>query len=302
MPSRKKRGTKKRRKTVKNRTFKALNCAPKNNDELLKFTCYTADSLHKLKAVWNVRHPDSTIDTNDPKGIWDKLRSFMADTCNSEACWLRHQCIKHDVDYSQLLDNFAPKAPNLWRKKPTEWLTSVDIQTVMRQWEKAFKCFEFIGPSPIDYDQHKMFDECVWEELCKFSLKRYKKRGKNKIGVIFNLDPHYKGGSHWVALYVDLKGMRVYYFDSYGEKIPRRIMKFVKTVQEQSQRFGQRYSFEENKRRHQYSESECGMYCLFFITRMLLDVPFSFFQNNKISDKYMKHLRKIYFNHDLKTT
>ena len=41
----------------------------------------------------------------------------------------------------------------------------------MKQYENTYKCFEFIGPSPIDYDQHLSYGECVWEELCKFSLK-----------------------------------------------------------------------------------------------------------------------------------
>ena len=25
------------------------------------------------------------------------------------------------------------------------------------QYEKTYKCFEFLGPSPIDYDTHKMY-------------------------------------------------------------------------------------------------------------------------------------------------
>ena len=78
-------------------------------------------------------------------------------------------------------------------------------------------------------------------------------------------------------------------------------MKFVKTVQKQSQQFGEKYDFFENKKRHQYSESECGMYCLFFIIQMLQNVPFSFFQDNKVEDRLMRELRKVYFNQNIKT-
>ena len=83
-----------------------------------------------------------------------------------------------------------PAAPEEWTKKPDEWLSTVDIQKVMKQWENSYPCFEFLGPSPIDYDKQQLFGECVWEELCKFSLKSCKKRGKYKIGIIFNLDIH----------------------------------------------------------------------------------------------------------------
>ena len=39
--------------------------------------------------------------------------------------------------------------------------------------------------SPIDYDTHQVFGECVWEEICKFDIKKMLKKGKYKIGLIF---------------------------------------------------------------------------------------------------------------------
>ena len=103
----------------------------------------------------------------------------------------------------------------------------------MKQYEKAFKCFDFIGPTPIDFDTRKMYGECVWEELCHFELSEQIKNGHNKIGVIFNLDPHYKGGSHWVSLFINVKKKSIFFFDSAGEPIPKQIEKFVNTVIEQ---------------------------------------------------------------------
>ena len=285
-----------KKKYNKSRKFKKVKCSPKKKKDILEYTCYTKDSLHKLKQIWNARHPDVHITTNDPEEIWNSLKKYMEKTCHTESCWLRHQCIKNDVDSSLWDDMFAPKYPKEWKINPYKWLTSVDIQKVMRQWEQSYSCFEFIGPSPIDYDKHLLFDECVWEELCKFSLLDMKKRGKTKIGIIFNLDPHYKRGSHWVALFINLKKKEIYFFDSYGEKIPKNIYKFVEIVKKQALSRGENYMFYQGKKRHQYSETECGMYTLYFIIQLLQDRPFSYFENNKIPDKYMKKLRKIYFN------
>ena len=49
--------------------------------------------------------------------------------------------------------------------------------------------------------------KCVWEELCKFELEKQIEKGKNKIGIIFNLDKHYQSGSHWVSLFIDIEIM-----------------------------------------------------------------------------------------------
>ena len=41
---------------------------------------------------------DKTIKSNKPRDIWESLREFTKNTCSSESCWLRHQCIKNDID------------------------------------------------------------------------------------------------------------------------------------------------------------------------------------------------------------
>ena len=51
-------------------------------------------------------------------------------------------------------------------------------------------------------------------------------------------------------------------------------------------------------KRHQFSDSECGMYCLYFIIEMLKGRPFSKFNGKKkIKDSQMIRLRKLWFNH-----
>ena len=47
---------------------------------------------------------------------------------------------------------------------------------------------------------------------------------------VFNLDPSYKPGVHWVAVYIDRKG-RPEYFDSFGRPSPREIKDFCVLMQ-----------------------------------------------------------------------
>jgi hypothetical protein len=255
-----------------------------------------------LKELWNAKHQDAKIETNNSKEIWFQLKENMKNTCSQESCWLKQKFVAGKLN-KEFKNSFAPKSPDEWKKNPNDWLSSIDILKVMKQYEKAYSCFEFIGPSPIDYDTHVIHGDCVWEELCHFSLQNQLNRGKTKIGIIFNLDPHYKGGSHWVSLFINIKKKMIFYFDSAGEKIPKQIMKFVETVKKQGEETKPRilFEFDENYPvEHQYGNTECGIYSLYFIVHMLEDTHNTeYFKTHILKDEYMEKFRKIYFNEKL---
>ena len=277
--------------------FKKLNCSPENKEK--EYTCYSDSDLNKLKEMWNIRHPDQPIKTSNPKQIWETLKEYYASVCNKETCWVR-QMTKNTKMEQELLDAFAPESPKEWNKNPNEWLSSIDILKVMNQYEKKYKCFDFIGPSPIDYDTHKLYGECVWEELCHFNLKEQIQKGHTKVGVIFNLDPHYKGGSHWVSLFINIKKKTIFYFDSAGETIPEQIKKFVDSVIVQGHKLSTPINFkfdQNNPVEHQYGNTECGVYSIFFIIHMLEDkITGHYLKTHMLKEEYMQQFRNIFYN------
>lgn len=300
------RKTKNRRKSRKNYSggqslkLQHVNCSPKEKNEMNDFTCYNNKALYKLRDLWNARHPDVLIKTNDTKEIHKLLTRNMSNVCKKESCWIKQVS---GVLESDLTDSFAPESPSDWKKNPKEWLTSVDINKVMKQYEKAYKCFDFIGPSPIDFDTRLMYGECVWEELCNFNLAEQIKKGKTKIGIIFNTDPHYKPGEHWLSMFINIKKGLIYFFDSVGNKIPEKIKKLVNRIQKQGSelsppidfKFDQNYPVE-----HQYTTSECGVYSLYFIVHMLEDkLTEEYLKTHKLKDEYITKFRKVYFNDSL---
>ena len=291
---------KKPRRKKRTRKWKKPHCAISTNNAA-DYTCYSPQSLYKLRDLWNKRHPDSTISTNNFRDIWTQLKFYMRNTCNMESCWLRQHFAKYNLTKELSDYTFAPPQPPEWKKKPTEWLTSLDFIQIMKQYEKKYKCFQFIGPSPIDYDKHLSHGECVWDELCKFDLEKTIKRGITKIGVIFNTDPHDKEGAHWVSLFVNIKKREIYYFDSYGERTSKFINRFAREkIIKQGDALGIDFKYIKNKKRHQYRTSECGMYCLYFIIQMLTtNKSFESFSTNKIKDIQMIRLRKKLFNQSL---
>ena len=56
-------------KEVKTKEFIKLNCSPENNNKnknnTKQFTCFSDDELHKLRSMWNARHPDLKINSNN---------------------------------------------------------------------------------------------------------------------------------------------------------------------------------------------------------------------------------------------
>lgn len=287
------------------RRFKKLKCAPNRNKfidkNLQKLSCYSNTELFKFKEIWNSRNKNNLIKTNNPKDIWYFFKTNLNNKCYDELCWLNEQKFDSNINKTEIVKNiFRPFSPKSWKEKPYEWLSSVDILNVMRQYEKTYKNFVFIGPSPIDFDAKKLFGTCVWEQLCKFDLSKYYNSNpqKNKIGIIFNTDPHTKNGSHWIALFIDLQKKFIFYFDSNGDKIPKRIDILVKRIIEQAGQLNLKVDFYSNEgKEHQKKDGQCGMYTLFFIIELLKGTKeASFFKNERIPDEMMRDYRIKYYN------
>ena len=306
MKSQKKK-SKKTRKTKKNIRTKIntnpiiteIKCSPKTQDTKKDYTCLENETLHKLKVLWNKKHPDLEIISNDSKEIWEALNKYLNKECGNESCWLKQKFVKGKLN-KELKTLFAPMSPKEWIKKPKDWLSSTDILDVMKQYEKTYKCFKFIGPTPIDFDKKQKYGECVWDEFCHFSLKKQIKDKKFKIGMIFNTDPHDKGGSHWISMFVNIKKNTIFFFDSAGDKIPKEIMKLVNRIIKQGKELDEPITFKFDQNHpveHQYGESECGIYALYFIVHLLEDKHMEeYFKTHVITDKYITQFRKIYFN------
>jgi len=287
-------------KTSKKTTLKNLNCSPQIKKK--KYTCYSDENLHKMRNIWNARHPDNPIHTNDSKEIWNKLKYLYDRTCDKESCWVSKMAKGTKLE-KELLDSFAPKSPSEWKKNPNQWLSSVDIIEVMNQYEKTYKCFKFLGPSPIDFDKKLLYGNCVWDELCTFQLSTQLANKKTKIGIIFNTDPHNKGGEHWISLFINIKKGKIFFFDSAGNAIPKEIKAFVERVIAQGTQlktpiyftFDQNYPVE-----HQYKNTECGIYSIFFIAHMLQDtITGEYLKTHILKDEYIEKFRKIYYNEEL---
>lgn len=237
---------------------------------------------------------DQNLETLNPrkykKYLVNEFTKRFGDKCKTQKCWTEQSFVENmkkiaKDDLEKFV--FRPDGP----EGKFEWLNTVNIVEVLEQYEKNDKNFKFLGAVPIDFDRFERFG------IKNLNYKKLVDQDIYKIGVIFNLDEHDQPGSHWVALYSNLKEGKVYFFDSYGTPPERRIRALMRRLAEFSKTaLGvKNIIVDHNKIRHQYKGSECGVYSVNFIIRMLKGQTFEEICNSKVPDDVVNKCRIVYF-------
>lgn len=272
-------------------------CAPGKKFE--NGSCLTIESLVNMADAYNIDNPYDKIEIRrgyeviSPDSYKKKLlKQFRTklSSCSSQQCWLEQNFMKYldEQNKKELESNtFLPEGPT----GRFEWLNTLNINDVMSQYENHYPKFKFFGAIPMDFDK-----------LPKLGVKNANysdivKSGKTQFGYVFNLDEHWQPGSHWVAMYADVEKGQFIYFDSYGtlpEKRVRNLMKRL-TLFSRDELGVKKMLIDYNKNRHQYKNSECGVYSINFILRMLKGESFDDIEKSKVPDDEINQCRKKYF-------
>jgi len=291
----------------KTKEIKPEECAINKNFE--SGSCFSIDELKQIANDYNTKYPNDKIQlSNNKEELVNKLQEKLQKFCPNQTCWATLKFINNNDDLSLA---FKPEGP----PGQFEWLSTTEINDCMERFMKKYPSFLFVGAVPIDI-----------QDLDQFGVKSLKydkliKKGKTQIGIIFNLDEHYKSGSHWVAFYIDFNKKSIYYSDSAGQPPEKRVKELVKHIVEdyfhtklsggskinlpidsymnskEPNILEQKYDIRFNTFRHQFGGSECGVYSINFITRLLRGETFdNIHGGGRISDKEINVCRKTYFN------
>jgi len=252
---------------------------------------FEATNIDHLRTVYNSEHPKETpIPSSSPEEIWKSLQSRFHKKCKLG----KAECV-----ISHMLSR--PRAPESWIAKPTEWLSSLDIERVEKQYSKLLPYYNFLGCIPIDFDLKSPTGKCLVDALCSTKLQDLYNKGTRQIGIIFNTDVHTGPGQHWIALFCDLRPEleypRITYFDSYAEKPEeevQRLMKRWKESWETTKIHSKPMALTYNTTAHQRKDSECGMYCLYFHYCCLLEIS----MEERIPDDVIQSFRQLLFKID----
>lgn len=290
-------------------------CAPSISFE--QGSCIRLEILIKMTEAYNAEFPDNTIEL-DPKiellhpkkykkYLVKEFADRLGEKCNTQSCWSEQNFIKRMPRIAQ-----KELAKYTWRPNgpddSTEWLNTTHIDEVLKQYEVKYPSFYFGGAVPRDFQDHAPYkmDESFYKKLWK--------SGKTKFGVVYNTDKLGSPGSHWQASYADFENGLVYFFDSYGvapnkevrdhlkqlENFIRKNCKEITNINRNKNNLMKcnNVKVDYNKEQHQKLGTECGVYSINFIVRMLKGEDFYAICKSKVNDHVMEKCRKIYFQKD----
>lgn len=262
-------------------------CAP--GREYNEGSCFSLEQLKKMALQVN-KHYKINIDINqNKKDLLRQLNKVFKEKydCDDQLCWLELDVVK-DLDDSEINNyTFRPAGPDRGNK----WLSNFDIDKVLKQYEKIYTDFISFGAMPNDFADIRFLDI----NKNQFNFENLMSRNKFRIGMVLNHDNSNMGGSHWVALYIDLKKKLIYYFDSYGYEPKKEVKDYINKVIDFFNKNNWKYEYEINKIRHQYKNSECGVYSINFILRLLKGETFKYITENITKDDDVNQCRKEYF-------
>lgn len=291
----------------------AKKCSPTR--DFTHGSCYTYDELVKIAdSINKINGKSIDISGKGKRELRDEIDIHFRDMCGTnEACWLTTRQGKEISD--NLKHVFKPPIP----KKKHAWLSNYDIDDVMVQYEEKYPFFIYLGTAALDFE--KYIPEYKKLDICKLY-----KGGIRVIANVYNMDYHNQGGSHWVALFIDLrdnedikkwsdktvidkyyqkggaKTKSIEFFDSVGSandtdgKPPKEIDTFMRRMaSEYHNGMGESLEYKYNTVQHQFKNSECGVYCINFILERLKGVPFKIVTGYAVNDDKMNERRKEFF-------
>lgn len=248
---------------------------------------FDPEEVERLRLVYNSDHPGATIPKGTPEATWKRLQEKFHAQCRTgqSTCILANMMRK-------------PKAPDSWSLNRYEWLSSDDIDSIQKQYVKLFDGYAFLGCIPIDFDLKDDYGKCLVSTVCSIQVSKLLADGFDRIGIIFNTDPHDGPGEHWIAMFADIRPDREYpqltYFDSYAQKPEKEVQVLMNRWKQQldaSGRFSKPTKLQYNKTRHQFKDTECGMYCLYFHYCCLTETP----MDERVPDDVVNSFRNLLF-------
>jgi hypothetical protein len=303
--------------------FYKLHCnVNKNDTRKNRETCYTDNFIIQLKDAYN---KNIDIDNSNGNGNYNgngtvrkytlknrkKITAINIDDiivdlksnllCSDERCWLQELHLNH-IEEDKIISNFfLPHRPDTWIKKENTWVNNEDISQFMNAIQLSHKRYKFIGPSCINYNTLLYDNEYVCNELHYFNLQSLIQQKYNNIGIIFNTCLYNQPGKHWVALFIDIENTFIFYFDSLGKSMHKNIQSFIENVSHQAKAQNIIMKLHTNAQHiHQKSNTECGMYCMYFLYTMIksknTSMKIRHFKYDNITDDIVFKLRKTYYN------
>ncbi len=241
--------------------------------------------------------------------------------CGSESCLLAHPRF---VNYAE--EEFGLEPKRLQREKDLRFkaagprlghalLNNFNIDETLQRWARVFTSFFPYPFAMMDFDRTgepfaTIDPVAVLAGEIPINLGpglEETRRPCQTLGCVVNTDVSTGKGKHWVAVFVDCRGpggWTVEYFNSAGRPPPKAMTNWMErtrarlaTARKSGKTDGAVTAVAVTDVAHQESQTECGLYALFYIRRRLEGTPAAYFEDPTkiITDDEMTEFRKHCF-------
>jgi hypothetical protein len=241
-----------------------------------------------------------------------RVHAAMGTRLGEEASWVAAVQGRDPALARRISRAFRPQHPVEWMQNPRFWLSSVDIEQVLKQYDESHGLstphrFRFVGVFPRDFARRSQWSgRCVSDEMCSLSVASLRSAGCARFGIVFNMDESHQRGSHWMACFgcvdpADRRRFGVFYYDSVGHAPPKEVQAFMQRLAAEAraefgENVGRRFAIDWNRHRRQYKNTECGVYAIYFIVACLTTRrPFAHICEAMGNDDAVHKLRTIFF-------
>lgn len=230
----------------------------------------------------------STKIINKVGGI-KKINEIKKDAnCDNDICLLEVIPITNEEKSEELI-RIKPEGP----RNSNKWYSNFNIDDYFYIMEKSYPKYLHIQFTTIDFAK-------INDRLNNVSVVDLLQSDKSQFGCVINTDISVGKGKHWFAVFCDLdkinKKMSIEFFNSSGNKPKFEVQEWMikqKNICEKNNIVGDIVIA--SMFRHQYSDTECGPYSCYYITKRIMDVPYEYFKTNKIPDEVVEDFRKYMF-------
>jgi hypothetical protein len=287
-------------------------CSPTAENKVI---CYSQSSLLTIAKAWNYLKPKNKIDISNPDLLFENIQKKMGHRTWAYVDIIRLLNNNKNAAITELMSriehqNLRPSQPMSWVDNKTEWLSNIDIEKVLRQYEKNKSLlYKFHGVFTIDFGIKLANGKCKYDYACDINMKKIISSGHKFFGFVTNLCKYDEPGYHWTSSFFVLDpnydSYGAYYYDSVKRPIPKLLKVVFDDIKRQMEAIypDKKFTRKVSNVEHQKSNTECGIFSITFQTRWLLllkkegyKVKFADVINyHKMNDSVMKALRFKFF-------
>lgn len=270
--------------------------------------CTNNTTVCSCKKVIKLMKEFTGTNNSDDSAIVEDIKQKL--NCgDSESCVLNNPDFvkfveKKDSDLVKhtLINNFKTKGP----RDSTKLLSNFNIDDTLFRWSREFRDFFPCSFSMIDF--YKVSSEFGTIDISKVFSGKESYRDPldgslhggpfRTFACVINTDVSYGRGKHWVCMFADHRGEKctIEYFNSSGNPPNEDVTKWMEKQRSNMLKICDKVdTITVTNIVHQKSNTECGMYVLYYIRSRLDGIPFIYFLTKRIDDSIVTEFRKHVF-------